>query len=108
RSDPSGSVGVMRVHDAAAAGFDAGAEAYERGRPGFPQEAVDRLVRELRIEPGRVVLDLAAGTGKLTRALLPTGARILALEPVDGMRRQFVAVVPEVGLAAGVAEAVPF
>src|SRR5436309_30278 len=43
-------VGMRSNHQAAAVGFDTGAEAYERGRPGFPAEAVERLVGELRIE----------------------------------------------------------
>ena len=88
------------VHRAAAVGFDAGADAYERGRPGFPPEAVDRLVRELGIEPGRTVLDLAAGTGKLTRMLAPFGPRLFAVEPVEGMRRAFKGLLPDVPVAA--------
>lgn len=39
----------------------------------------------LGIGPGRVVADVAAGTGKLTRQLLPSGARLVAVEPVAGM-----------------------
>jgi len=97
----------VSVHEAAAVGFDVGAEAYERGRPGFSPEAVERLARELGIEPGRTVVDLAAGTGKLTRMLVPSGARLLAVEPVEGMRRQFVHLVPGVPVVAGVAESLP-
>jgi ubiquinone/menaquinone biosynthesis C-methylase UbiE len=96
------------VHEAAAVGFDTGAEAYERGRPGYPQEAVDALARELRIERGSAVLELAAGTGKFTRMLVPNGARIVAVEPVGGMRREFVRQVPGVAVLAGTAEAIPF
>ena len=54
----------MVIHEQAAKGFAAGADAYERGRPGFSRDAVERVARELRIGPGRRVLDLAAGTGK--------------------------------------------
>src|SRR4051812_38875343 len=61
--------------------FGAAADAYERGRPGYPAEAVDAVVTFLHLAPGRAVLDLGAGTGKLTRLLVPTGARVIAVEP---------------------------
>jgi SAM-dependent methyltransferase len=96
------------IHPAARVGFDQAADAYERGRPEYPNEAVDWLVRELRIGPGVRALDLAAGTGKLTRSLVPTGASLLAVEPVEGMRRQFRAVLGDVPIAGGRAEAIPF
>ena len=95
------------VHRAAAVGFDKGADAYERGRPGFPQAAVERLVEVLGLGPESVVVDLAAGTGKLTRLLVPTGAHVIGVEPVEGMRRKFLELLPEVPLAGGVAEALP-
>jgi ubiquinone/menaquinone biosynthesis C-methylase UbiE len=52
------------------------------------------------------VLDLGAGTGKLTRLLRPCGARVLALEPVEGMRAHLQALAPEAVLVDGVAEAI--
>src|SRR6185437_4311336 len=52
---------------------------YERGRPGYPEEAIARLAAELDLGPERVVVDLAAGTGKLTRALLGLGAELMPL-----------------------------
>ncbi len=97
----------MRVHPKAAAGFDRSAAAYERGRPGYPPEAVAWLVGRLGLAPGRTVVDLAAGTGKLTRLLVPTGARVIAVEPVEGMRAQLEETVPEVEAMAGVAERMP-
>ena len=68
------------------AGYARSAAAYERGRPGYPPVAVDFLAARLRLGPGRTVVDLAAGTGKLTRPLLATGAEVLAVEPVAEMR----------------------
>jgi tRNA A58 N-methylase Trm61 len=65
---------ASRVHPAAARGFDVTADAYERGRPDYPEDAVAFVCDRLGIAPGRTVLDLAAGTGKLTRALVPTPA----------------------------------
>jgi SAM-dependent methyltransferase len=96
-----------RIHPAARAGFDAAAEAYERGRPEYPTEAVDWLAGRLGIRPGARVLDLAAGTGKLTRMLVPTRASVVAVEPVEGMRRTFRTVLPDVRVLGGRAEAIP-
>ncbi|HYL40685.1 MAG TPA: class I SAM-dependent methyltransferase [Candidatus Binatus sp.] len=97
----------MPIHPSAAVGFQAGAEAYERGRPAYAPAAVERLVAELGVGPGSRVLDLAAGTGKLTRMLLATGASIVGVEPVEGMRREFTRLLPGVEILDGTAEAIP-
>jgi len=97
----------LSVHDVAASGFGAEAAAYERARPGYPDDAVAWIVDHLRITPARTVLDLAAGTGKFTRLLVATGAPIIAAEPVDGMRRMLTRALPEVPTIAAVAEAMP-
>ena len=97
----------MTVNEVAARGFSRSAEAYERARPGYAAEAVAWLCERLRIGPCRDVLDLAAGTGKLTRDLVPTGARIVAVEPLDEMRARLVEAVPGVEAMAGTAEQVP-
>jgi SAM-dependent methyltransferase len=92
---------VSELHPATR-GF-ADSDRYERGRPGYPQAAVDTIVTELGLRPGRTVLDLAAGTGKLTRLLAPSGANVIAVEPVREMRDKlegFVAL-------AGTAEHIP-
>jgi SAM-dependent methyltransferase len=98
---------VSGLHPTAAAGFSAAAEVYERARPGYPEEAVAWVARRLRIELGRDVLDLAAGTGKLTRQLVPLGARVVAVEPIDAMRAELERVVPGVEVLAGTAEEIP-
>jgi SAM-dependent methyltransferase len=64
------------IHDLAARGFERAGDDYERGRPGYPADAIEFLVRELNVGAGTRVLDLAAGTGKLTRQLVPTGAAL--------------------------------
>jgi len=84
-------------------GFELSADAYERGRPGYPAAAVDWLVERLGIGPGRSVLDLAAGTGKLTRLLVPTGAEVIAVEPIAEMRAKIAGA----RVLDGRAEAIP-
>lgn len=104
--DATDSFGGGRYHPAVE-GFDASAAAYERGRPDFPADVVDTLARECGIAPGRTVLDLAAGTGKLTRMLVPYGADLVAVEPLAGMRAQLADRLPDVRLLDGTAEAIP-
>lgn len=55
----------------------------------------------------RVVVDLAAGTGKLTRALLGLGAQVVAIDPVAGMREQLQRAVPGVEVLDGTAGRMP-
>jgi SAM-dependent methyltransferase len=96
-----------RIHDAAARGFEAAVERYERGRPGYPDDAVAYLVRRLGIGPGTAVLELGAGTGKMTELLVYTGARIVAVEPVAAMREALERNVPTARVIDGTAEDVP-
>jgi SAM-dependent methyltransferase len=95
------------VHEVAAAGFSNPGD-YEAARPSYPRDAVAWLVEHLRIEPGRKVVDLAAGTGKLTRLLIPAGADLVAAEPVAGMRETFHAILPDVPIIASTAEQLAF
>ena len=95
------------VHEVAAAGFSDAAD-YEAARPSYPPEAVAWLVDNLRIGPGKRVVDVAAGTGKLTRLLVPAGADLIAAEPVAGMRDTFRANVPGVPMLATTAEQLAF
>ena len=88
------------VHDAAATGFARAVDAYERGRPDYPAGAL----APLDLSPDLTVLDLAAGTGKLTRPLVASGATVIAVEPVAEMR----AVLPRsVQALDGTAEQIP-
>lgn len=83
--------------------FDRAAEDYERGRPGWPIEALDAV----EIPSGAIVLDLGAGTGKLTRLLVPRFRRVVAVEPLEGMRELLAVLVPQAEVIAGSAEAIP-
>jgi SAM-dependent methyltransferase len=98
---------MAATHPTAAAGFDRAADAYERGRPGYPADAVAHLAAHFRLGEGVTVLDLAAGTGKLTRMLATTGATVIAVEPVDGMRRVLGKAVPGARVLDGTAERIP-
>jgi SAM-dependent methyltransferase len=97
----------MPIHPTASEGFGRAAPAYERGRPGYPQEAIDWMVTALGLGPGSRVIDLGAGTGKFSRMLAPTGARIIAIEPVAGMRAEFARALPGIKVLDGTAETIP-
>jgi SAM-dependent methyltransferase len=88
-------------------GFELAADVYERGRPDYPSAAVRRLVQRLDLRPGRTVLDLAAGTGKLTRLLVPSGANVIAVEPIREMREELERHVRGVATMGGTAEKIP-
>lgn len=91
---------MSRIHNAAATGFARAAAEYERGRPDYPPAVLEPLA----LTPELVVLDLAAGTGKLTRLLATTGATVIAVEPVAEMR----AILPaSVHALEGTAEQIP-
>jgi SAM-dependent methyltransferase len=97
----------VSVDPLAAAGFAGAAAAYERGRPGYPDAAISWLCSELGVAAGSPVLDLGAGTGKLTRLLLARGLDVVAVEPLDAMRAEMLRVVPGVRALSGVAEDIP-
>jgi SAM-dependent methyltransferase len=94
------------IHTTAAQGFSHAADAYERGRPDYPVEAVSWLVSRLGLGPGTVVVEAGAGTGKFTRLLVPSKARVVAIEPVVEMRRKLSTLLPEVEALDGTAEAI--
>jgi SAM-dependent methyltransferase len=83
--------------------FGAAADAYERGRPGYPAAALDWLLPAGRPR----VVDLGAGTGKLTRQLRDRGLPVLAVEPSERMLGQFRHAVPGVFPLRGSAERIP-
>jgi SAM-dependent methyltransferase len=86
-----------------ASSFALVADVYERGRPGYPDEAVRWLVGETPSD----VVDLGAGTGKLTRSLVSLGHRVTAIEPLPEMLEQLVAAAPGAFALLGSAEVIP-
>lgn len=101
-------IGPRRAVDAVAAkGYGAGGGDYERSRPSYPREAVDLLIEKLSLHAGNLVVELGAGTGKLTRMFNEVSASLFSVEPVPAMRDQLRRAVPLVPVVAAVAEAVP-
>jgi len=86
--------------------FDRVAEAYERARPGYPEEAARWLLAEAGERPLHV-LELGAGTGKLTAGLIALGHRVTALDPAGGMLAQLRTGLPPARPVVAVAEALP-
>jgi ubiquinone/menaquinone biosynthesis C-methylase UbiE len=83
--------------------FDRAAADYERVRPGYPAA----LLEQLPVARDAEVLDLGAGTGKLTRVLAARYRHVTAVEPLDGMRAILEQVVPAAAALAGSAEEIP-
>lgn len=108
------------INDAAATGFERGAADYERARPSYPQAVLDAVLAVGADERGSddaahcagpdlrgrdlTVVDVAAGTGKLTRQLAATDASVIGVEPVAAMRSVLGGFAPAV---AGTAECLP-
>jgi SAM-dependent methyltransferase len=90
-----------------AAHFASIADTYERGRPDYPPAVAETLVAELGLKPDAGVLDLAAGTGKLTRGLMAAGLDVVAVEPQPQLRARLAADVGSERVRDGVAEEIP-
>jgi SAM-dependent methyltransferase len=78
-------------------------EDYKRGRPGWPPEVVELP----GVPPTATVLDLGAGTGKLTRLLVAAFDRVLAVEPADAMRWLLETLCPEAETLPGTGQRIP-
>ncbi len=104
----------MTSPDAADAGrherslsFGSQAAAYERGRPSYPPEAVDWLLSPSAGSPVHDVLDLGAGTGKLTTRLVERGLHVVAVDPIAEMLDVLRATLPDTPALLGTAEQIP-
>ncbi|HMD57493.1 MAG TPA: class I SAM-dependent methyltransferase [Solirubrobacteraceae bacterium] len=83
------------------------ADVYERGRPEHAPAVAGALCAELGLAREAPVLDLAAGTGKLTRALVAAGLDVTAVEPQESLRSKLAASVGQERVLEGLAEAIP-
>lgn len=83
------------------------ADAEDRARPGYPERLVDVLRSTGRLGPGSRVVDLAAGSGRLSRRLACVTTRCVAVEPSPRMRDAFRERLPQVPVVAGSAESIP-
>jgi SAM-dependent methyltransferase len=83
--------------------FGSVADAYERARPTYPREAAAWLAGPDHPQ----ILELGAGTGKLTEQLVALGHRVLATDPLDAMLRHLVARLPDTPVAVAAAERIP-
>jgi SAM-dependent methyltransferase len=99
-----GKVIAVAVHASAEEGYANVGATYEKGRPEYPPDAVAYLLQRLG---GTRVVDLAAGTGKFTRALLAAGITPIAVEPVAHMRDTLAAQQLGVEIVDGTAELMP-
>jgi SAM-dependent methyltransferase len=97
----------VAVDPRAASGFAGTAPAYERARPSYPADAIADVARELGVTGSSTVLDLAAGTGKLTRILVPLAGHVIAVDPSELMLAQLRAQLPGVEVRTGTAESIP-
>ena len=95
---------VSDSHAEQARSFDRVAGAYQSARPSYPAAAVEWV---LDAAPGRRVVDLAAGTGKLTEVLVAAGADVTAVEPLANMRAELEKALPAVRAMDGTAERMP-
>jgi SAM-dependent methyltransferase len=91
------------AHAALAASFGAVAGQYDRVRPGYPDAALAWMLPA----GARRVVDLGAGTGKLTRLLAARGLRVTAVEPDAAMRAVLAGASPDVDVRAGSGESMP-
>ncbi len=83
--------------------FGSEAAAYERGRPSYPPEAIDWLLPE----GAHDVLDLGAGTGKLTTRLVERGLDVVAVDPIPEMLELLSSSLPDTPALLGTAEEIP-
>ena len=80
---------------------------YDELRPTYAPEAIRWVAERARLEPGTLVVDLAAGTGQLSRRFVRLGVRVVAVEPAANMRAVLATNLPDVTAVPGTAEAIP-
>ncbi|MEO7262720.1 MAG: class I SAM-dependent methyltransferase [Jatrophihabitantaceae bacterium] len=104
--------GRQELPDSVFAGsFGSEAARYDLMRPSYPAAAIEAALAGARVDPAdgrtRRILDLGAGTGKLTDSLIGRQARVVAVEPDPQMLAVLAARLPHVSALAGSAERIP-
>src|SRR2546423_6784585 len=102
----SSTTSARRAVSDRARSFESVAAEYERHRPEYPEEALRWAAERLGLEGAARVLDVGAGTGKLTRGLVALGFEVVAVEPGAPMLAQLRTSVPEAGALEGPAESI--
>jgi SAM-dependent methyltransferase len=97
---------TLDIHPSAAVGFGDATD-YEAGRPDYPAAAIAQLMNVLKVDSESSLLDLGAGTGKFTSRLVGFGAKLIAVDPVAGMRKVFAEKFPAIPVLEGTAESIP-
>lgn len=101
-----GTISVSHTLHPLVSGFT-DAQNYDRGRPVYDPAVAEELVEQLGLAAGAPVLELGAGTGQLSRALLAVGLDLTALEPLPGTRELLAAAIGPERARDGVAEQIP-
>ena len=83
------------------------AEDYEATRPSWPREPFTQVLEHFGVREHPDVVDVAAGTGKLTRTLAQFAGTLVAVEPDPHLREVIQRVLPDVDVFSGTAEALP-
>lgn len=96
--------GEAEIHTAAATGYERKSDAYAAGRPSYLPAAIDDLVADVGTAGW---VELGAGTGIATAALVERGVEVTAVEPVDAMRNRLADALPSVTALAGTSENIP-
>ncbi|CAO0791058.1 unnamed protein product [Mucor circinelloides] len=104
-SSSSSSSTSKSIHAVASKGFNLQTDAYAQTRPSYPKALLNRI-QEILPEKASVI-DLAAGTGLMTKALVTKGFIVTAVEPVEGMRTKLMEVVPGVPCIEGTSWSIP-
>ncbi|WP_280262613.1 class I SAM-dependent methyltransferase [Nocardia wallacei] len=99
--------GEAELHARRAGSFGAEAAAYATHRPDYPPAGIRWALQPLGDIAAPQVIDLGAGTGKLTAGFVDAGARVTAVEPDEAMRAEFARQHPGVAVRAGSAESIP-
>jgi len=96
-------MGEMATISERSQSFGAVAELYDRLRPSYPPGALDACLPR----DARRVVDVGAGTGKLTAVLAGRGLAVVAVEPDQEMRAVLAVRLPDVDVRGGAAESMP-